>query len=68
MKIITGHHMNSHVGAGAGKMSREDGEDVGARLVDVEHLLLLLLLTVTITAHLTVVHYSLQRDALKVFG
>lgn len=49
-------------------MSREDGEDVGARLVHVEELLLLLLLVALVTTHLTVMHYSLKGDALKVFG
>ena len=68
--INTGHHMmNSHVRAGTGKVSVEDGEDVGARLVHVEQLLLLLLLLAPlVTAHITVMHYSLQWDALKVFG
>ena len=60
--------MNSHVRTGAGKMSRKDGEDVGAGLVDVEQLLLLLLVTPLVTTHITVMHYSLQWDALKVFG
>ena len=60
--------MNSHVRAGAGNMSREDGEDVGTRLVDVEQLLLLLLVAPLVTTHLTVMHYSLQWDTLKVLG
>ena len=49
-------------------MSRKDGEDVGARLVDEEQLLLLLLVAPLVTTHLTVMHYSLQWYALKVFG
>ena len=52
--------------AGAGRRTL-DGEDISAGLVNKEDLLLLIVI-VTIANITAMMHYSLKRDALKIFG
>ena len=58
---------NSHMRAGAGRRTL-DGEDISAGLVNKEDLLLLLIVIVTVANITAMMHYSLKRDALKIFG
>ena len=53
--------------AGAGRRTL-DGEDISAGLVNKEDLLLLLIVIVTVANITAMMHYSLKRDALKIFG
>ena len=53
--------------AGAGRRTL-DGEDISASLVNKEDLLLLLIVIVTVANITAMMHYSLKRDALKIFG
>lgn len=52
---------------GAGRWTL-DGEDICAGLVNKEDLLLLLIVIVTVANITAMMHYSLKRDALKIFG